>query len=62
VAKNLAVPRARGMTTVLVTPKAGQDDHRQPHDQASADVAARSADVVTDDLAGFLASLNDELA
>jgi putative hydrolase of the HAD superfamily len=62
VAKNLAVPRARGMTTVLVTPKEGQNDHRQPHDQASADVAARSADVVTDDLAGFLAKLNDELA
>ncbi len=30
IAKNLAVPRARGMTTVLVTGKPGGIDHRQP--------------------------------
>jgi putative hydrolase of the HAD superfamily len=62
VVKNLVVPRARGMTTVLVTPKAGQADHRQPHDRANAQVAAGLADVVTDDLCGFLAALNDQLA
>ncbi len=62
VAKNLAVPRARGMTTVLVTPKPGQCDHRQPHDWTSAHAAASVADVVTDDLGGFLTSINDRLA
>ncbi len=62
VVKNLVVPRARGMTTVLVTPKAGQADHRQPHDRADAQVAQGLADVVTDDLCGFLAALNDQLA
>ena len=61
VAKNLAVPKARGMTTVLVTPKPGQNDHRQPDDRATA-AAASLADVVTDDLGGFLARLNDLLA
>ena len=39
IAKNLAVPRARGMTTVLVTAKTGQADHRQPHDRAKPQVA-----------------------
>ncbi len=62
VVKNLVVPRARGMTTVLVTPKAGQPDHRQPHDRANAEAAQGLADVVTDDLCGFLAALNDQLA
>lgn len=62
VAKNLAVPKARGMTTVLVTPKPGQDDHRQPHDRTAAAAAAHLADVVIDDLGGFLARLNDRLA
>ena len=62
VAKNLIVPRARGMTTVLVTPKPGQADHRLPHDKPNAHVAAALADAVTDDLGGFLARLNDALA
>jgi putative hydrolase of the HAD superfamily len=61
VAKNLVVPRARGMTTVLVTPKPGQADHRQAHDRAGSHVAGALADVVTDDLGGFLAQLNDDL-
>ncbi len=61
VVKNLAVPRARGMKTILVTPKPGQADHRQAHDRTSARTAASLADVVTDDLGGFLARLNDEL-
>ena len=62
VAKNLAVPRARGMTTVLVTPREGQGDHRQPHDRTSAEAAALLADIVTDDLGAFLGRLNDDLA
>ncbi len=59
IAKNLIVPRARGMTTVLVTARAGQTDHRQPHDREPA--AAGAIDFVTDDLANFLARLNDGL-
>lgn len=61
VAKNLAVPRARGMSTVLVTPKPGQPDHRQPHDRTGVERTAGLADVVTDDLGGFLGSLNQAL-
>jgi putative hydrolase of the HAD superfamily len=59
VARNLAVPKARGMTTTLVTARADQADFRQPHDREvrfSADV-----DFVTDDLAAFLARVNDRL-
>jgi putative hydrolase of the HAD superfamily len=59
VARNLAVPKARGMTTTLVTGKSGRADFRQPHDRelsASADI-----DFVTDDLAAFLARVNDRL-
>jgi putative hydrolase of the HAD superfamily len=58
IAKNLIVPRARGMTTVLVTAKPGQTDHRQPHDREG---AGAFVDFVTDDLAGFLARVNAEL-
>lgn len=57
VAKNLVTPKARGMTTVLVTAKAGQEDHRQAHDR----IVSPAADFVTDDLTGFLARLNLEL-
>jgi putative hydrolase of the HAD superfamily len=59
IAKNLAVPRARGMTTVLVTGKPGRVDHRQPSDRETPPAAS---DFVTDDLAGFLARVNAELA
>src|SRR6185437_16951322 len=58
IAKNLATPRARGMTTVLVTGKPGGVDHRQPHDR---EAAPASVDFVTDDLAGFLARVNGAL-
>ncbi len=61
VAKNLVVPRARGMKTILVTPKPGQDDHRQAHDRPDPLVAASLADVVTDDLGVLLRRLNDAL-
>jgi putative hydrolase of the HAD superfamily len=60
IAKNLVVPRTRGMTTVLVTPRPDEIDRRQPHDRE----AARPADVdfFTDDLASFLARVNVSLA
>jgi putative hydrolase of the HAD superfamily len=61
VARNLAVPRAKGMTTTLVTTKPGRLDQREPHDQAISD-AADVADFVTDDLSEFLARLNSQLA
>jgi len=60
VARNLAVPKAKGMTTTLVTSKAGRADHREAHDRAIA-AAAEVADFVTDDLSGFLARLNVQL-
>jgi putative hydrolase of the HAD superfamily len=59
IAKNLAAPRARGMTTVLVTGKPGRIDHRQPQDREG---APAFVDFVTDDLADFLARLNGELS
>ena len=61
VARNLAVPKAKGMTTTLVTTKAGRLDHREAHDQAISD-AADVADFVTDDLSEFLARLNAQLS
>jgi len=61
VAKNLVVPKARGMTTTLVTAKPGHTDHRETHDQATSQSAASVADFVTDDLGQFLARLNAEL-
>jgi hypothetical protein len=60
VAKNLAVPKARGMTTTLVTTKPGRIDPREAHDRAISD-AVNVADFVTDDLAEFLARLNSHL-
>lgn len=58
IVKNLDVPRARGMTTVLVRPKAGGVDHRQVADSAP---AGPQVDFATDDLAAFLAEVNAEL-
>ena len=60
IAKNLQTPKARGMTTTLVAPRAGQRDDRD-----AADGEGRGAgyvDFVTDDLAGFLERVNDRLA
>jgi putative hydrolase of the HAD superfamily len=59
IAKNLLVPRARGMTTTLVIAKVDQADHREAHDRAVDD--AHSIDFATSDLAGFLASVNARL-
>nr|WP_246731641.1 pyrimidine 5'-nucleotidase [Methylocapsa sp. S129] len=56
IAKNLAVPRALGMTTTLVVARAGQADFREAHDRAIED--ARAIDFTASDLAGFLAEVN----
>jgi putative hydrolase of the HAD superfamily len=61
VTRNLAVPKAKGMTTTLVTTKAGRLDQREAHDQSISD-AANVADFVTDDLSEFLARLNTQLS
>jgi len=53
IARNLLVPKARGMATVLVTAKPGQTDHRQAPDREPG-----LADFVTDDLVGFLGAVN----
>ncbi len=53
--RNLSVPHARGMTTVLVTPKQGAHDHREDWE-----ILRGQPDhihFVTDDLAGFLRGL-----
>ncbi len=58
--KNLVVPKAKGMTTVLVTGKSGLAGHR--HDGGETEKAVAAADYVTDDLVQFLARLNAGLA
>jgi putative hydrolase of the HAD superfamily len=60
IAKNLVTPKARGMTTILVAPRAGQRDERDAADGEGRDAA--HVDFVTDDLAGFLERVNDRLA
>lgn len=57
VTKNLAVPKAKGMTTTLVTTKRGDLEHPEPSDKEGSD-PANLVDFVTDDLADFLARLN----
>jgi putative hydrolase of the HAD superfamily len=60
-AKNLAVPKAKGMTTTLVTTKPGQGDHRDAHDRTTFEGQTAVADFVTDDLGEFLSRLNTQL-
>ncbi|MBV9220068.1 MAG: pyrimidine 5'-nucleotidase [Methylobacteriaceae bacterium] len=55
IARNLIVPHARGMTTTLVVPKAGQVDYREAIDGARD--RQRHIDFVTSDLEGFLEGL-----
>ena len=54
--RNLVVPHARGMLTVLVVPRENDRDHREPWEIA-AGTAQPHVDFVTDDLATFVASL-----
>ena len=58
IAKNLVVPRARGMTTVLVTGKPGRIDHRQPHDRETRAASPISSPTTSP---AFLASVIAEL-
>jgi len=57
IAKNLIVPKARGMTTTLVVARPDQVDHRQAHDRAW--THGSDIDFVTADLAAFLGEIND---
>jgi putative hydrolase of the HAD superfamily len=54
-ARNLAVPHALGMTTVLVVPADGDVEERAMH--ADDSVQGAHVDHVTDDLAGFLSGV-----
>ncbi len=53
--RNLVVPHARGMTTVLVLPGAGENVEREAWEIAKGDEP--HIDFVTDDLVGFLEGL-----
>lgn len=59
--RNLIVPHQRGMKTVLVVPKPGQQDHREPF-EIPASLALPHVDFVTSDLGGFLTEINAEKA
>lgn len=59
IAKNLIAPKARGMTTVLVAAKSGQEDFRVDEDRASG--RDGTIDFVTDDLVEFLKTVNDRI-
>jgi len=54
--RNLIIPHQRGMTTVLVVPKPGQPDHREPF-EIPATEALPHVNFVTSDLEGFLAEI-----
>ncbi len=56
--KNLAVPHARGMATVLVVPPTSVGDNREPWERLGADEP--TVDATTDDLAAFLVGLELE--
>lgn len=60
IARNLVVPKSLGMTTTLVTPDLDRIDNREDHDRVVED--ARAIDFTTGDLAGFLQSVNAQLA
>ncbi len=55
IARNLEVPHVRGMVTMLVAPKLGDDRHREAGERLGN--AEPHVDVVTDDLAGLLAAV-----
>ena len=54
-ARNLEVPHALGMVTVLVVPEGQREVFREDWDLEGRDAA--HVDYVTDDLAGFLRSI-----
>jgi putative hydrolase of the HAD superfamily len=55
IARNLVVPHRRGMTTVLVTPRAGEEHEREAWEVAHG--AEPHVDFVTDNLTAFLESI-----
>ena len=59
ISRNLVIPNQRGMTTVLVVPGAGAQDHRDGWEIAPD--ARPHVDFVTSDLVGFLEKLVAEL-
>jgi putative hydrolase of the HAD superfamily len=54
--RNLVVPHQKGMTTVLIVPKPGQADHREPFEITGTE-ALPHVDFATNDLEGFLAAI-----
>ena len=56
IARNLQVPKALGMTTVLVVPKPGTMDDREAFEIVS-EIAPEYVDFVTSDLEGFLQAI-----
>ena len=56
IAHNLSAPHARGMRTVLVLPRQGGADHREPWEIAPRELPTH-VDFATDDLSGFLRAL-----
>jgi len=57
-ARNLEVPHARGMTTVLVVPEGTREVFREEWELAGRDEP--HVDHVTDDLTGFLRGIADD--
>ncbi|WP_158811151.1 pyrimidine 5'-nucleotidase [Beijerinckia sp. L45] len=56
IARNLLVPKALGMTTVLVVPKPGAMDDREAFEIVS-EITPEHVDFVTSDLEGFLQAI-----
>lgn len=54
--RNLIIPHEKGMTTVLIVPKPGQEDHREPFEIPGA-AALPHVDFATHNLEGFLAEI-----
>jgi putative hydrolase of the HAD superfamily len=52
--RNLVVPKALGMITILVVPKPGDHDPREAFEIVAEDTVPAHIDYVTSDLAGFL--------
>jgi putative hydrolase of the HAD superfamily len=59
--RNLIVPHQRGMKTVLVVPRPGQADHREPFEIAGSRTLPH-VDFITTDLGGFLVEILAERA
>jgi len=59
IARNLVAPHERGMATILIRPRIGQQDHREAGDRLDEDSPA--IDFVTSDLVGFLQAVNVQL-